>query len=42
VAESARRFKGGKFLWLNPEWINELDTIRDVIKKALASSGKGK
>jgi iron(III) transport system substrate-binding protein len=42
VSERARRVKGAKFLWLNPEWIGELDAIRDVIKKALASAGKGK
>ena len=42
VSERARRVKGAKFLWLNPAWIDELDAIRDVIKKALASSGKGK
>jgi ABC-type Fe3+ transport system substrate-binding protein len=37
VSEQARRVKGAKFLWLNPEWIEELDKIRDLIKKALAS-----
>jgi iron(III) transport system substrate-binding protein len=42
VNERARRVKGAKFLWLNPAWIDELDAIRDVIKKALASAGKGK
>ena len=42
VSERARRVKGAKFLWLNPEWIGELDAIRDIIKKALASAGKGK
>jgi ABC-type Fe3+ transport system substrate-binding protein len=42
VSEQARRIKGAKFLWLNPEWIEELDSIRDIIKKALASGGKGK
>jgi iron(III) transport system substrate-binding protein len=42
VNERARRVKGAKFLWLNPAWIDELDAIRDVIKKALASTGKGK
>ena len=42
VSERARRVKGAKFLWLNPAWIDELDAIRDIIKKALASSGKGK
>jgi ABC-type Fe3+ transport system substrate-binding protein len=35
VSEQARRVKGAKFLWLNPEWIDELDKIRDIIKKAL-------
>lgn len=42
VSERARRVKGAKFLWLNPAWIDELDTIRDIIKKALASAAKGK
>jgi len=42
VNERGRRVKGAKFLWLNPAWIDELDAIRDVIKKALASAGKGK
>ena len=42
VSERARRVKGAKFLWLNPEWIGELDAIRDIIKKALASAAKGK
>ncbi len=42
VSARARRVKGGKFLWLNPAWIDDLDTIRDIIKKALASAGKGK
>ena len=42
MSERARRVKGAKFLWLNPEWIGELDAIRDIIKKALASAGKGK
>jgi iron(III) transport system substrate-binding protein len=42
VNERARRVKGAKFLWLNPAWIDELDAIRDVIKKALASAGRGK
>jgi iron(III) transport system substrate-binding protein len=42
VSQRARRVKGAKFLWLNPAWIDELDAIRDIIKKALASAGKGK
>jgi len=42
VSERARRVKGAKFLWLNPAWIDELDAIRDIIKRALASAGKGK
>jgi len=41
VSERARRVKGAKFLWLEPEWIAELDAIRGLIKKALASAGKG-
>ena len=40
VSERARRVKGAKFLWLNPEWIEELDSIRDIIKKALTNKGK--
>src|SRR4030095_3800977 len=42
VSEQARRVKGAKFLWLNPEWIDELDAIRDIIKKALANKGRGR
>jgi iron(III) transport system substrate-binding protein len=42
VSERARRVKEAKFLWLNPAWIDELDAIRDIIKRALASAGKGK
>ena len=42
VSERARRVKGAKFLWLDPAWIEELDAIRDIIRKGLASSGKGK
>ena len=42
VSEGARRVTGAKFLWLKPEWIEEIDTIRDVIKKALANAGKAK
>ena len=40
INERARRTKGAKFLWLNPAWIDDLDTIRDIIKKALASARK--
>ena len=40
VSERARRVKGAKFLWLNPEWIEELDSIRDIIKKALTNKGR--
>jgi len=42
VSERARRVKGAKFLWLDPAWINELDAIREIIKKGLASGAKGK
>jgi ABC-type Fe3+ transport system substrate-binding protein len=42
VSEQARRVKGAKFLWLNPEWIEELDKIRDIIKKSLPDAGKAK
>ncbi len=41
VSEWARRVKGAKFSWLDPAWIDELGAIRDIIKKALASAGKG-
>jgi hypothetical protein len=36
------RVKGAKFLWLEPDWILEIDAIRDVIKKGLAVAGKGR
>lgn len=42
VSDRARRVTGTKFLWLKPEWIEEIDTIRDVIKKALANTAKSK
>jgi ABC-type Fe3+ transport system substrate-binding protein len=42
VSDQARRVKGAKFLWLNPEWIEELDKIRDLVKKSLPDGGKGK
>ncbi|HEY1236082.1 MAG TPA: extracellular solute-binding protein [Candidatus Binatia bacterium] len=42
VNERARRVKGGKYIWLDPAWIEDLDTIRGIIKTALASAGKGK
>jgi ABC-type Fe3+ transport system substrate-binding protein len=35
VADLARRVKGARYLWLKTEWIEELDTVREVIKKAL-------
>ena len=35
VSELGRRVKGGKYLWLKTEWIEEIETIRDVIKKVL-------
>ena len=35
VSELGRRVKGGKYLWLKTEWIEEVDTIRDMIKKSL-------
>jgi ABC-type Fe3+ transport system substrate-binding protein len=35
VAELGRRTKEGRYLTLKTEWIEELDTIRDLIKKAL-------
>jgi len=35
VSELGRRIKGGKYLWLKTEWIEDVDSIRDVIKKAL-------
>ena len=42
VSDRARRIKGAKFLWLEPDWILELEAIRDIIKKGLASAGKEK
>ena len=42
VSQRARRVKGAKFLWLEPAWIDELDAIRDLIKRALAGAAKGK
>lgn len=35
VSELGRRVKGGKYLWLKTEWIEEIDAIRALIKKAL-------
>ena len=35
VSELGRRVKGGKYLWLKTEWIEEIDTIRALIKKTL-------
>ncbi len=35
VSDLGRRIKGGKYLWLKTEWIEEIDSIRDLIKKAL-------
>jgi ABC-type Fe3+ transport system substrate-binding protein len=35
VSDLGRRVKGGKYLWLKTEWIEEIDSIRDLIKKAL-------
>jgi ABC-type Fe3+ transport system substrate-binding protein len=42
VAEVARRVKGGRYLTLKTEWIEELDTIRELIKKSLPDGGKSK
>ena len=42
VAEGARRTKGGKYLMLKPEWNDELDAIRELIKKAQAEGAKTK
>lgn len=35
VLNHAKRVKGGKYLWIKTEWIEELDSVRDLIKKAL-------
>jgi iron(III) transport system substrate-binding protein len=35
VSELGRRVKGGKYLWLKTEWIEEIDTIRKLIKTVL-------
>ena len=42
VAEMARRVKGARYLTLKTEWIEEIDTIRDLVKKALAEAGSSK
>jgi ABC-type Fe3+ transport system substrate-binding protein len=42
ISQWARRVKGAKFLWLDPEWIDELPVIRETIKKAMGSAGKEK
>lgn len=42
VSDLARRIKGGKYLILKTEWIEEVDTIRELIRKALAEAGKTK
>ena len=42
VSDQARRVKGAKFLWLKAEWIEEIDKIRDLIKKSLPDGGKAK
>jgi hypothetical protein len=33
AANLLRRVKGGKYLRLKTEWIEEVDSIRDLIKK---------
>ena len=35
VADLGRRVKDARYLWLKTEWIEEVDTIRELIKKAL-------
>ena len=35
VLDLAKRVKGGKYLWIKTEWIDEIETIRDLVKKAL-------
>jgi ABC-type Fe3+ transport system substrate-binding protein len=42
VAEVARRVKEGSYLVLKAEWMDELDTIRKLIRRALAGAGKSK
>ena len=42
VADLARRIAGGKYLTLKTEWIEELDTIRELIKRSLPDAGKAK
>jgi iron(III) transport system substrate-binding protein len=42
VSDRARRVKGAKFLWLKPEWIEEIDSIRELIKKSLPDAAKAK
>ena len=35
VSALGRRVKGGRYLWLKGEWIEEIDGIRSLIKKAI-------
>lgn len=35
VSEHSRRVKGGRYLEMKPEWIEEISAIRDFIKRAL-------
>jgi ABC-type Fe3+ transport system substrate-binding protein len=42
VAEVARRVKEGSYLVLKAEWMDELSTIHEMIKKALADAAKSK
>ena len=35
VLDLAKRVKGGRYLWIKTEWIEELEAIKDIVKKAL-------
>jgi hypothetical protein len=35
VLDVAKRVKGGRYLWIKTEWIEELEAIKDIVKKAL-------
>jgi hypothetical protein len=41
VNARARGLNGAKFLGLNSTWIEEIDVIRDIIKKSSGSACKG-
>jgi hypothetical protein len=40
VSQWGRRVKGGKFLWIEPGWIDELGAIRDIITRHWRAPGR--